>query len=96
MVENAERTYAETLQKAAIRLEVGLDSEVQAKKKELSAQERLFDAYNDAYATFKDPKYKEAASNAADKIKALAGEVKKHGGCCQGGKGEVGERCQRF
>ena len=76
MVANAERTYAETLQKSAIRMEVGLDSTIEGKKKELSAQERLFDAYNDAYATYKDPKYKDAASEAANKIKSLAGEVK--------------------
>ena len=76
IVANAERTYAETLQKSAIRMEVGLDSTLEGKKKELSAQERLFDAYNDAYATYADPKYKDAASDAADKIKSLAGEVK--------------------
>jgi coenzyme F420-reducing hydrogenase delta subunit len=76
IVTNAERTYAETLQKAAIRMEVGLDSTLEGKKKELAAQERLFDAYNDAYATYKDQKYKDAANEAADKIKSLAGEVK--------------------
>ena len=76
LVANAERTYAETLQKSAIRMEVGLDSTLEGKKKELSAQERLFDAYNDAYATYKDPKYKEAISESADKMKSLAGEVK--------------------
>jgi hypothetical protein len=76
LVANAERTYAETLEKSAIRMQVGLDSSLEGKKKELAAQERLFDAYNDAYATYKDPKYKEAASGAADKIKSLAGEVK--------------------
>ena len=75
-VSEAERTYAETLQKNSIRLEVGLDSTLDNKKKELSAQERLFDAYNDAYATYKDPAYKEAAKQAAEKIKQLAEEVK--------------------
>lgn len=75
-VSEAERTYAETLQKNSIRLEAGLDSTLDNKKKELSAQERLFDAYNDAYATYKDPAYKEAAKQAAEKIKQLAEEVK--------------------
>ena len=75
-IEEAERTYAETLQKSAIRMEVGLDSTLEGKKKELAAQERLFDAYNDAYATYADPRYKKAAQDAADKIKTLAGEVK--------------------
>ena len=75
-VKEAERTYAETLMKNSIRMEAGLDSTLEYKKRELSAQERLFDAYNDAYATYKDPKYKDAASEAANKIKSLAGEVK--------------------
>ena len=75
-VSEAERTYAETLLKNSIRLEAGLDSTLDNKKKELSAQERLFDAYNDAYATYKDPAYKEASKQAAEKIKQLAEEVK--------------------
>lgn len=75
-VAEAERTYAETLLKNSIRMEAGLDSTLDNKKKELSAQERLFDAYNDAYATYKDPAYKESAQQAAEKIKQLAEEVK--------------------
>ena len=76
MVANAERTYAETMQKETLRLESGIDDELAAKKKELSAQERLFDAYNDAYATYKDPKYKDEISKTADKIKELGTEIK--------------------
>lgn len=75
-VAEAERIYAETLIKNSIRLEAGLDSTLDNKKKELSAQERLFDAYNDAYATYKDPSYKEASHQAAERIKQLAEEVK--------------------
>ena len=75
-VTEAERTYAETLLKNSIRMETGLDTTLDYKKKELAAQERLFDAYNDAYATYKDPAYKQASADAAEKIKALAGEVK--------------------
>lgn len=75
-VSEAERTYAETLLKNSIRLEAGLDSTLDNKKKELSAQERLFDAYNDAYATYEDPAYKEASQQAAERIKQLAEEVK--------------------
>ena len=75
-VKEAERTYAETLMKSSIRMEAGLDSTLEYKKRELSAQERLFDAYNDAYATYQDPAYKKASMEAADKIRALAGEVK--------------------
>lgn len=75
-VEEAERTYAETMLKSAIRVEAGVDTTLQGKKTELSAQERLFDAYNDAYAIYTDPKYKEASDDAAKKIKSLAEEVK--------------------
>ena len=76
MVATAERTYAETLQKSAIRIEAGLDSTLEGKKKELSALERLFDAYNDAYATYADPKYKTAADQTASNMKKLAEEIK--------------------
>ena len=75
-VKEAERIYSETLMKSSIRMEAGLDSTLEYKKRELSAQERLFDAYNDAYATYQDPAYKKASMEAADKIRALAGEVK--------------------
>ena len=75
-VKEAERTYAETLLKNSIRMEAGMDTTLEYKKRELSAQERLFDAYNDAYATYQDPAYKKASMEAAEKIRALAGEVK--------------------
>ena len=75
-VKEAERTYAETLLKNSIRMEAGMDTTLEYKKRELSAQERLFDAYNDAYATYQDPAYKKASTEAAEKIRALAGEVK--------------------
>jgi hypothetical protein len=75
-VKEAERIYSETLLKNSIRLEAGMDTTLEYKKRELSAQERLFDAYNDAYATYQDPAYKKASTEAAEKIRALAGEVK--------------------
>ena len=75
-VKEAERIYAETLLKNSIRLDEGMDTTLEYKKRELSAQERLFDAYNDAYATYQDPAYKKASTEAAEKIRKLAGEVK--------------------
>ena len=75
-IEEAERTYSETILKATLRMDVGLDTTLEYKKKELAAQERLFDAYNEAYATYSDPAYKEAATKAAEKMTSLAGEVK--------------------
>ena len=74
-VNEALRMYQETITKSAIRMEAGLDSTLEGKKKELAGQERLFDAYNDAYATYANPKYKEAANEAADKMKTMASEV---------------------
>lgn len=76
IVEKAESTYAETLLKNSIRMETGVDSTLDNKRKEMAAQERLFDAYNDAYVAYKDPAYKEASRQAAEKIKRLADEVK--------------------
>ena len=48
MVATAERTYAETLQKSAIRIEAGLDSTLEGKKKELSQETLGKMAYSSA------------------------------------------------
>ena len=74
---DAERTYNETMQKAAIRMEAGLDDTLAYKKKELSAQERLFDAYSDAYNIYKNPAIKEKQKIAAEEIGKLSTEIKK-------------------
>jgi hypothetical protein len=76
-VNEAERTYSETMQKASVRFEKGLDDTLTFKKKELSAQERLFDAYSDAYNTYKSPAIKKKQEEAADEIGKLSAEVKK-------------------
>lgn len=76
-VNEAERTYSETMQKASVRFEKGLDDTLTFKKKELSAQERLFDAYSDAYNTYKNPEIKKKQEEAADEIGKLSAEVKK-------------------
>ena len=76
-VNEAERTYSETMQKASVRFEKGLDDTLTFKKKELSAQERLFDAYSDAYNTYKNPAIKKKQEEAADEIGRLNAEVKK-------------------
>ena len=76
-VNEAERTYSETMQKASVRFEKGLDDTLTFKKKELSAQERLFDAYSDAYNTYKNPAIKKKQEEAADEIGRLSAEVKK-------------------
>lgn len=76
-VNEAERTYSETMQKASVRFEKGLDDTLTFKKKELSAQERLFDAYSDAYNTYKSPEIKKKQEEAADEIGLLSAEVKK-------------------
>lgn len=75
-VANAQLDYAQTIEKADIRMEAGLDDTLAHKKKELSAQERLFDAYSDAYATYADPKYRAMLDESATSIGKLSEEVK--------------------
>lgn len=76
MVEDALLAYSQTVEKARLEMESGYKSEADVKKATLSAQERLYDAYGKAYATYADPKYKEAKDVAAEEIKKLGGEVK--------------------
>ena len=75
IVKRAEETYAQTMTEASLRMEAGLDDTLAYKKKELQAQEQLFGAYGKAYATYADPKYKEAYDAAAEAYKKMAGEV---------------------
>lgn len=77
IVAEAERTYADTVTKAAIRLQSGMDTQVEYEKKQLSAQEQLYSSYSKAYAIYADPKYKTAQDAAAAEILKLGGEVKK-------------------
>jgi hypothetical protein len=57
-------------------MESGLKTDADVKKATLQAQEKLWEAYGKAYATYADPKYKEAQDKAAEEIKKLGGEVK--------------------
>lgn len=75
-VDSALQSYAQTITEADLRMEAGLDTSLDHKKKELSAQQRLFEAYGRAYAIYADPKYKEAYDSAAMEYKKLAEEVK--------------------
>jgi X-X-X-Leu-X-X-Gly heptad repeat protein len=76
VVTDAELAYSQTINKARLEMESGLKTDADVKKANLSAQERLYDAYGKAYATYADPKYKEAQDKAAEEIKKLGGEVK--------------------
>lgn len=67
--------YQQTIDKANLGLKEGYTSELDVKRKQLSAQERLYDAYGDAYNMYHDPKYKEAQDKAAEEIVRLQGEV---------------------
>ena len=75
-VNDALLNYQQAIDKAAMELKSGAITEADAKKKNLSAQEALYDAYGKAYATYADPKYKEAQKKAAEEIIKLGGEVK--------------------
>ena len=74
-INNAEKAYSASMENAAIRLKKGIDDQLTYKKKELSAQERLFEAYGEAYATYKNPKYKENQEGMANKIASLTDEI---------------------
>lgn len=67
--------YQQTIDKANLGLKEGYTSELDVKRKQLSAQERLYDAYGDAYNMYHDPKYKEAQDKAAEEIVRLQREV---------------------
>ena len=67
--------YQQTIDKANLGMKEGYTSELDVKRKQLSAQERLYDAYGDAYNMYHDPKYKEAQDKAAEEIVRLKGEV---------------------
>ena len=76
-VESALLNYQQAIDKAAMEFQSGAITEADVKKKTLSAQESLYDAYGKAYATYADPKYKTAQDAAAVEILKLGGEVKK-------------------
>lgn len=76
IVSDAVLAYNQTIEKARLEMESGLKTEADVKKANLSAQERLYDAYGKAYAIYADPKYKVAQDAAAAEIVKLGGEVK--------------------
>ena len=79
IVESAQQSYAETMMEATLRLSANLDDTEAYKKKELQAHEQLLSAYGKAYATYADPKYKQAYDAAAWAYQYLAMEVKAEG-----------------
>lgn len=74
-VASALANYQKTITEASWRMEAGLDDNEAYMKKELAAQERLTNAYADAYTIHADPKYKTAFLEAAEKYKGLSEEI---------------------
>ena len=74
-VASAQHEYAQSIELAKMSLDNGTKTEVEYKKQLLSAEERLWNALGDAYQVHKDPKYKQAQDECAQKIKQLGGEV---------------------
>lgn len=74
--ESALAKYESAISLAAQELEAGTITDADYKKKLLSQQQKLYDAYGSAYHTYSDPKYKEAQDQAAAEIIRLGGEVK--------------------
>jgi hypothetical protein len=75
-VKDALSKYNETIELATKQMEAGNITEAEYKKQLEQGQQRLYDAYGQAYRTYADPKYKEAQQQAADEIVRLGGEVK--------------------
>ena len=72
----AQHEYAQSIEQAKMSLDNGTATEAEYKKKQLAAEERLWNALGDAYQIHKDPKYKEAQDKCAAEIQRLGGEVK--------------------
>lgn len=64
--------YQKTITEASWRFEAGLDDQMAYSKKELAAQDRLTNAYAEAYAIHADPKYKAAFAESAEKYLQLS------------------------
>ena len=69
--------YQKTITEASWRFEAGLDDQMAYSKKELAAQDRLTNAYADAYAIHADPKYKAAFNESAEKYLQLSESLEK-------------------
>lgn len=76
LVDKALLDYQASIKKAQLEMESGLKSDADVQRTTLAAQEKLYDAYGKAYATYADPKFKEAQDAAAAEIVRLGGEVK--------------------
>jgi hypothetical protein len=76
MVDAALQNYAKTIGMADMMLENGMINTQDYKKKELAAQERLTNAYAEAYNVYNDEKYKTAFEDAATEYRNLADVVK--------------------
>lgn len=75
-VAEAEHSYKQALDQAQMSLKNGTTTEAEYKKKILTAEQRLWDAYGDAYQLYKNPKYKKLQDEVSEKILKLGGEVK--------------------
>lgn len=75
-VAEAEHSYKQALDQAQMSLKNGTATEAEYKKKILAAEQRLWDAYGDAYQLYKNPKYKKLQDEVSEKILKLGGEVK--------------------
>ena len=76
MVVSALQNYGNTISIASMMLENGMINREDYMKKELSAQERLAQAYAEAYNVYNDEKYKTAFEDAATEYRDLADIVK--------------------
>lgn len=73
--EQAMANYSHAMEQAALEVEAGTLSGVDAKKKELQAEESLWKAIGDAREIYDTPELKAEQQKVADKVKALGGSI---------------------
>ena len=73
--EQAEKDYQQALEQAALELKAGTANTAEAKKKELSAAENLWNSIGDAREIYDSEELKKAQEDAAKKVVELGGSV---------------------
>lgn len=73
--DQAEKDYAQALEQVTLEVESGRLNSVEAKRKELHAEESLWKAIGDAREVYDDPKFAEAQAKVAENVKSLGGSL---------------------
>ena len=74
--DQAQKDYQQAVEQAALEMRAGTITQVDARRKELQAQESLWKAIGDAREIYDTPELEAAQKKAADEVVRLGGEVK--------------------